>query len=176
MFAALENRSKAGVARSREIKNSHIAYTILPTPLLRDAIGVKVRVVQEDPFEQGRRAVLNLGHTFAHAFERLANFDMRHGESVAMGIVCAARLATRLGYCTGETTGRITALLAQVGLPVQPPSYPPADIWAAMFTDKKRQGNKLRFILPRDIGDVDIFDNIAREDVESVLEGGEWLP
>ncbi len=145
-------------------------YFLLPTSLLYEAINVKVRVVQEDPFEQGRRAVLNLGHTFGHAFERLANFEMRHGEAVAIGIVCAARLATRLGYCAGETTERITALLTQLNLPVQVPSYPPADIWAAMATDKKRQGSTLRFILPRDIGDVDIFRDVGRENVEAVLE------
>lgn len=160
LFAALETNSQ----------NTADSNALLPISLLRDAIEVKIRVVQEDPFEQGRRAVLNLGHTFAHAFERLANFNMRHGEAVAIGLVCAARLATRLGHCEAETTERISALLARVGLPVQPPPYSPAEVWAAMFTDKKRQGNTLRFILPRAIGDVDIFTDIQREDVEAVLD------
>ena len=159
LFAALEKQSN----------NAPTPYSLLPTPLLRDAINVKVRVVQQDPFEQGRRAVLNLGHTFGHAFEQLANFNMRHGEGVAIGLVCAARLSARLGYCSAETVERITDLLAQVNLPVQPPAYPPADIWAAMFTDKKRTGNTLRFILPRAIGDVDIFTDVQRQDVEAVL-------
>lgn len=137
--------------------------------MLFEAINVKVRVVQEDPFERGRRAVLNLGHTFGHAFERLANFQMRHGEGVAMGLVCAARLAHRLDYCAGETVDRIIALLNQVQLPGQPPPFAPAEVWAAMGTDKKRQGDKLRFILPRAIGDVDIFHDIKREEVEAIL-------
>jgi 3-dehydroquinate synthase len=141
--------------------------------MLYEAIRVKVRVVQDDPFEQGRRAVLNLGHTFGHAFERLANFEMRHGEAVAIGLACAARLATRLGYCAGSTGERIIALLAQLDLPTQVPTHPPADIWSAMATDKKRRGNTLRFILPRDIGDVDIFGEVQQEDVEAVLEQGE---
>jgi 3-dehydroquinate synthetase len=140
-----------------------------PSSFLHEAIMVKVRVVQQDPFEQGRRAVLNLGHTFGHAFERLANFELRHGEGVAMGTVCAARLATRLGYCSEETTARIIALLDRLGLPTAPPPHSPADVWAAMGADKKRQGNSLRFILPRAIGDVAIFDDIAREDVEAIL-------
>jgi 3-dehydroquinate synthase len=139
--------------------------------LLAEAIGVKVRVVQVDPFEQGRRAVLNLGHTFGHAFEQLSNFEIRHGEGVAMGIGCAARLATRLGYCAGESTERMLALLAQVGLPTQPPPFSAEDVWTAMFTDKKRQGNTLRFILPRAIGNVDIFPDIDATEVKAVLNG-----
>jgi 3-dehydroquinate synthase len=138
--------------------------------MLNEAINVKVRVVQADPFEQGRRAVLNLGHTFGHAFEHLSNFAVRHGEGVAMGIVCAARLATRLGYCFDHTTERIIALLEQLGLPTHPPPYGAEDVWAAMFTDKKRQGNTLRFILPRAIGDVDIFPNIDQAEVKAILD------
>ncbi len=140
--------------------------------MLSEAIKVKVRVVQEDPFEQGWRAVLNLGHTFGHAFERLANFEMRHGEAVAIGLVCAARLANRLGHCSGDTTERIIALLNQLKLPTQPPPFTPAEVWAAMATDKKRQGSTLRFILPRAIGEVDIFQDIAEADVKAILGEG----
>lgn len=152
------------------------AFIRQPSPyslswLLAEAIMVKVRVVQQDPFEQGRRAVLNLGHTFGHAFEQLSNYEIRHGEGVAMGLVCAARLAARLGYCSAETADRITTLLQQVGLPHEPPPYPAADVWAAMFTDKKRQGDTLRFILPRAIGEVDIFPNIEAAEVQAILHG-----
>lgn len=140
-----------------------------PSGMLARAIQVKIRVVEEDPFEQGRRAVLNLGHTFGHAFERLANFEMRHGEAVAIGLVCAARLAVHLGYCPAEVKGRIIALLQKLQLPVEPPAYPFAQVWAAMSTDKKRQGHTLRFILPRAIGDVDIFSGIAEAEVGAVL-------
>jgi 3-dehydroquinate synthetase len=141
------------------------------TWLLHEAVMVKVRVVEADPFEQGRRAILNLGHTFGHAFEQLSNFTLRHGEGVAMGMSCAARLAVRLGYCSVETAERIIALLQQLGLPTRPPVYPLADVWTAMAADKKRQGNTLRFILPRAIGVVDIFKDIERAEVEAVLGG-----
>src|SRR5262245_60539048 len=137
--------------------------------LLYEAVNVKVRVVEADPYEEGRRAVLNLGHTFGHAFERLANYQMRHGEAIAIGTACAARLATRLGHCSEETAARITLLLERLQLPTQLPPYPPEAVWAAMATDKKRQGNTLRFILPRAIGDVDIFNDIQKEDVLAVL-------
>jgi 3-dehydroquinate synthetase len=141
------------------------------TWLLERAISVKIRVVEEDPFEQGRRATLNLGHTFGHAFERLANFEMRHGDGVAVGTACAARLATHLGYCPEEVTVGIITLLKKLGLPTAPPAHPPAAIWAAMATDKKRQGNTLRFILPRAIGQVDIFDDVTETDVKVILGG-----
>jgi 3-dehydroquinate synthase len=170
LFAALEIGSKEYEVKSTGEVKTFTSYFLLPTPLLADAINVKVRVVQQDPFEQGHRAVLNLGHTFGHALERLAHYQMRHGEAIAIGIVCAARLATRLGYCASETTGRIMAVLEQWGLPTQLPAYPAAEIWAAMFTDKKRWGNTLRFILPRAIGDVDIFSDVAKEDVLAVLK------
>lgn len=143
-------------------------YELLP--MLFAAINVKVEVVEEDPFEQGRRAVLNLGHTFGHAFEQLSHYQIRHGAGVAMGLVCAARLATRLGHCLPETTDRIIALLQQLGLPTQPPAFSPDQIWTAMRTDKKRRGSRLRFILPRAIGDVDIFSNVAEAEVKAALE------
>jgi 3-dehydroquinate synthase len=195
LFAVLENGSKNFEAQSEKLSPpssslpppasllsppsssllSPLSSSLLPAPysltwMLYEAIQVKVRVVQEDPFEQGRRAVLNLGHTFAHAFERLADYKMRHGEAVAIGLVCAAHLARRLGLCDEATTARIVALLQQLDLPTRPPPFPTAEIWAAMATDKKRQGNTLRFILPRHIGQVDIFTGIADADVEAVLE------
>jgi 3-dehydroquinate synthase len=140
------------------------------TWLLFEAISVKVRIVQEDPFEQGRRAVLNLGHTFGHAFEQLSHYEIRHGEGVAMGLACAAQLAARLGHCSGDVAERIISLLDQLNLPFDPPAYPSADVWATMATDKKRQGNTLRFILPRAIGDVDIFNDVAEADVRTILD------
>ena len=65
---------------------------------------------------------------------------------------------------------RIVALLDQLDLPTQVPDFPPEEIWTAMFTDKKRQGDTIRFILPRNIGHVDIFTDIDRQDVLAVLK------
>jgi 3-dehydroquinate synthase len=138
--------------------------------LLTEAIKVKVAVVQEDPFEQGRRAILNLGHTFAHAFETLSEFQIRHGEAVAMGLVYAANLAVNLGHCTPPTAERITNLVKQIGLPTAHPGFAPDAIWAAMGSDKKKEDGQLRFILPRAIGDVDIFSDVPREAVLNILQ------
>lgn len=169
--AGLAEVVKHGIIKDVELFEALERGDVDQTWMLERAIRVKIEVVQEDPFEHGRRAVLNLGHTFAHAFERLANFEMRHGEAVAIGLVCATRLAVHLGYCTDDTLKRIITLLTTLQLPTETPPYPPIKVWTAMATDKKRQGNRLRFILPRALGDVDIFPDIPAESVQAILQG-----
>ncbi len=164
LFAALE--SKCG---NCEMEDFFMPVSHSLIWLLSEAVQVKVRVVEEDPFEQGRRAVLNLGHTFAHAFERLAEYKMRHGEAVSIGLVCATRLAVRLGHCSADTAMRIIRLLEQWKLPTQLPPHAPMTVWEAMFTDKKRQDNNLCFVLPQDIGKVDIFKEVPQAEVLAVL-------
>ena len=137
--------------------------------IIHQAVLVKVEVVQADPYEQGRRAVLNLGHTFGHAFEVLSDFQWRHGEAIAAGMACAARLAAALGYCRPEVAQRISALLRRFGLPTQPPRYPPEAVLSAMASDKKKQGSRLRFVLPRAIGQVEIFDDVPKAALINLL-------
>jgi shikimate kinase/3-dehydroquinate synthase len=137
--------------------------------IIREAVAVKVAVVEADPYERGRRAVLNLGHTFAHAFERLSDYQLRHGEAVAMGTAVAARLAVGLGHCSPAVGQRIIALFDHLGLPTAPPDYGPEAVWEAMTSDKKKQGKQLRFVLPLDIGRVDVFDDVPREAALAVL-------
>ena len=137
--------------------------------LIAKAVRVKVAVVEDDPFESGRRAVLNLGHTFGHALELFSHFQLRHGEAVAVGLVLAARLAVHLGVCAPTLADRIERLLSRLELPTSYPGAQPEQILAAMATDKKREGARLRFVLPRDLGDVDVFDNVTTDVVLSVL-------
>jgi len=136
------------------------------------AIRVKADVVGRDPVEQGDRAKLNLGHTFGHAIEKVSDYRVRHGEGVAIGLVCASRLAARRGLCDAALGLRIEHLLRSIGLPTRIPRELATDaIIAAMQTDKKRVNAQLRFILPRAIGDVVIVDDVAREDVIATIEG-----
>jgi shikimate kinase / 3-dehydroquinate synthase len=141
--------------------------------LVREAVQVKVDVVIEDPYEQGRRAVLNLGHTFGHAIEQVSEFTIRHGEGVALGLVASAEMSAALGQCDAALVARIRALLERVGLPTRIRGYDVDAIRAAMGHDKKRQGSTLRFIIPHDLGDVTIIDNpgeeIVREAVKKIL-------
>jgi len=138
---------------------------------LARALSVKIQVVEEDPFEQGRRAVLNLGHTVGHALERLSDFGLRHGEAVAIGMVAAARISAEMGRAEASLPGRIEAALAAWGLPVRCPPFSIEAISEAMIHDKKRRGASLRWILPHSIGHVEVADDVPDPIVFSVLTG-----
>ena len=125
---------------------------------------LKARVVAEDEREQtGLRAVLNYGHTFAHAFETAAGYGtLLHGEAVSVGMVCAARLAEQLGRIGSDIVARQDALLAACQLPrsVPPLTASTDDLLAIMARDKKSIGGRLRFILPDRIGHVELVADI----------------
>ncbi|HIP72834.1 MAG TPA: 3-dehydroquinate synthase [Anaerolineae bacterium] len=138
--------------------------------LVTRAIRVKQIVVQEDPFEHGRRATLNLGHTFGHAIEQVSQYRIRHGAGVALGLVAAANLSARLGYCSPDLQGRIETALRHAGLPDRiPADLPPEAQYRAMFSDKKKAAGKLRFILLRDVEDVFVADDVPETAVMETL-------
>jgi 3-dehydroquinate synthase len=139
--------------------------------LIIDAVQVKRDIVQADPFEQGRRAVLNLGHTFAHAIETVSEYGVGHGQAVAMGLVAAAHLSALLGYCSSLLPERIEGILAHQGLPTRiPAGLAPETLLAAMRSDKKKSAGRLRFVLLRDIGAVFITDEVEEAAVLSTLQ------
>jgi shikimate kinase / 3-dehydroquinate synthase len=138
--------------------------------LILDAIQVKRDVVQEDPFEQGRRATLNLGHTFGHAIEQVSGYAIRHGEGVAMGLVAAANLSARLEYCDPALQSRIEAVLTRLHLPTRIPANLPHDkLYRAMGSDKKKAAGHLRFILLRGMGDVFVTGDVPETAVYASL-------
>jgi 3-dehydroquinate synthase len=121
--------------------------------LLLRSVAIKAEVVAADERETGRRAVLNAGHTVAHALEAATNFGLRHGEAVAIGLVLEARLGEQLGHTAAGTSAAIADLLTQCGLPVtMPRGVSRADVVAAMATDKKNRSGVLHFSLPARIG------------------------
>ncbi|MCX8062685.1 MAG: 3-dehydroquinate synthase [Anaerolineales bacterium] len=125
--------------------------------VLSRAMGVKIRVIEEDPYERGRRAALNFGHTVAHAIETLSEYQILHGFAVAMGMVAEAQLAHQIGLCSLEVKERIEQALRGFGLPTRlPQKFAPQDILQAMQTDKKKQLGELRFALPERIGFVQV--------------------
>ncbi|MCH2201518.1 MAG: 3-dehydroquinate synthase [Fuerstiella sp.] len=133
---------------------------------------LKAAVVREDEFETtGLRAVLNYGHTFAHAFEALSGYDeLLHGEAVSIGMICASRLAVRLGRIPAEVTDRQVAVLKSVGLPVEVPENQltrQQEIVDCMMLDKKTVDGQLRFILPDSIGHVETVEGV---DASAALE------
>ncbi len=130
------------------------------TEAIRRSCEIKAAVVAEDERETtGRRAVLNLGHTFGHAIEALSGYGVyRHGEAVAMGMVMAAKFSVRLGLCTAEVAGRVEGLLRALGLPVSPPAIEAGEFIESMHHDKKVVGGRLCFVLIEDIGTVVLRD------------------
>ena len=127
---------------------------------------LKADVVREDEFETtGLRAILNYGHTFAHAFEALSGYDeLLHGEAVSIGMVCASRLAETLGRVTATDTRRQSELLTAVGLPVDVPASQldrPQEIINCMLLDKKTVDGQLHFILPDRIGHVEVVHGLT---------------
>jgi len=146
--------------------------------LLPQAILLKREVVEEDPYEKGRRALLNLGHTYAHALEAWSGFGIKHGLAVSLGMVCAARLSVLAGFCDEDTAGKVIAALQGVGLPtslrevVTPaplPALDPSHIWELMQTDKKKKGGKVRFVVLRKPGDVFMTGEVTQEMAEKAL-------
>ena len=128
-------------------------------PLARAAAGVKAGIVSRDFRESGERKLLNLGHSFAHAIEHLAqtgadgNVGISHGEAVSMGIVLAARLSCALGYAPKGFDSSLEADFASAGLRVKCP-YAPRQLVQAMSRDKKAEAGTLSFVLMRGISDV----------------------
>jgi 3-dehydroquinate synthase len=132
---------------------------------------LKADVVAKDERElTGLRAVLNYGHTFAHAFETVAGYGAwLHGEAVAAGMVCESRLAESRGLIPAEVTSRQVRLLESFVLPVKPEAWPIDELLAAMRTDKKNEAGKLRFVLPSRLGEVGLYE-VPEEEVRAVLE------
>ncbi len=142
------------------------------------SVARKAAVVAEDERETGARALLNYGHTFAHAFEALAGYDsgLRHGEAVATGMAMAARYAERLGLISSDDAKRIVTLIKRFGLAVEPNDLPgapfdPSRMLTIMRGDKKVVGGRLRLVLPRRIGEAEIVEETDENRLFEFLRG-----
>jgi len=141
--------------------------------VVRRCCEAKARIVEADEFEtasSGGRALLNLGHTFAHAIERVAGYgSYLHGEAVAVGLAAAARLSAQLGLVDAATVAGIDATVTAHDLPIrlrQP--LPVADLMAAMARDKKVRAGQLRFVVLEAVGRAATRDDIEPAGVESI--------
>lgn len=138
----------------------------------------KAAIVAEDEKEHGRRALLNLGHTFGHALEAEAGYGdaLLHGEGVAIGMVMAFDLSVRMGLCPAQDAARVRRHFAAVGLPAGIAANVKSEGWTAdrllhhMGKDKKVAGGRMTFILVRGIGKAFITRDVALDDVRAVLD------
>ena len=145
---------------------------------LMHAIGVscqtKAGIVKEDEKENGKRALLNLGHTYGHAMESVGGYDGRilHGEGVSVGMVLAYKTAQIMDTATGQDTMRVIKHLKSIGLPTCPSEidlpFEIGDLMMRMYKDKKVSGGRLTLILPTNIGDAYAAKDVRGADIESV--------
>src|ERR1700752_1466977 len=134
--------------------------------IVRRAMAVKIRIIEEDPYEKDIRAALNLGHTVGHAVELVSKFQLRHGEAIAIGMVAEARYAEQIGIASKGLAESIAEVLSTLGLPVQIPNeLSREEILRAMKVDKKKNAQAIRFALPAEIGKVELVDVTNLEEV-----------
>jgi 5-deoxy-5-amino-3-dehydroquinate synthase len=153
-------------------------YAFLGVDRLRDmsldaavaaCVACKAELVSADERESGTRALLNYGHTLAHALETVGHYDLRHGEAVAVGLVFAARLASRMGRISDERAGEHERLVAAYDLPMRlPPGTDPEQLITVMGRDKKATDGRLTFVLDGP-GGLGVVSGIDSEDVRKTL-------
>jgi 3-dehydroquinate synthase len=157
---------KYGVIRDAEFfdyldKNREKILCLDPNTLshiIRRSCEIKAEVVSKDEREGGLRAILNFGHTVGHAIETAENYTMRHGEAVAIGMVYASRLAHKTGLCDISVPGSVEKLIKSYGLPTnlaalsRKPTV--TELMDTMQIDKKAESGKVKFVLPKKIGEV----------------------
>jgi shikimate kinase/3-dehydroquinate synthase len=144
------------------------------TEAVEKAVSFKARIVGDDEREEkpsNGRALLNFGHTFAHALEAEAGYggDLLHGEAVAIGLVLATQLSADLGYCPEEDVSRVSSHLAQVGLPTRINAMAAQNLLSRMKQDKKIRDGKLSFVLTRGFGRAFTCSDVSEESVRAVL-------
>jgi len=144
LFALLEDQLPAVQRLDRD----------LMVRIVKTSCTLKALVVGEDETESGYRAILNFGHTIGHAIESLTEYkQFLHGEAVAIGMVAAARVSARLGFCADADVQRIRRLIQRYGLPTEiPDDIRGAPLALAMRTDKKARGGRINFVCITGIG------------------------
>ena len=156
----LDQNADAILARDPDVTTDFIARSA----------AVKIAIVQEDVRESGRRALLNLGHTFAHAFESIADLNLKHGEAVAVGLHAAAVCARACGLVDDALVNHSVALIERFNLPVRLDQPVPAELLLSIMAyDKKARGDHLRLILPVARGHAEIRTDVPNHAVTSAL-------
>ena len=140
------------------------------THMIRECCGIKAAVVEEDPKEQGVRAILNFGHTIGHAVEKLMDFRMLHGLCVGYGLLAASRISRERGMLTEEDYQRILSLCRSFELPETTDLTEVDRILSTMKSDKKMEQGNLKFILLQKIGQAYIERNISEEEILSAIQ------
>ena len=145
--------------------------------MVLESMKIKKAVVEKDPTEKGERALLNLGHTVGHAIEKLQNFQMLHGQCVALGYLCAAYISWKRGLLTNEEFFEIRDMNVGFDLPIFLDALDENEVVLATKSDKKMEHGQIKFILLKSIGhayvDFTVTDEEIRAAVHYFLDNGE---
>jgi len=132
---------------------------------------IKAEVVEKDEKDLGLRSILNYGHTVGHAIESALDFKIEHGRAVAVGMLVAGRISNKLGMLDKNELIRLEDVIGRAGLPTAVPNLKLEKVIQAIEHDKKILRGKIRFVLPRAIGEVFITDEVSLSLIEQVLVG-----
>lgn len=138
--------------------------------LIMESVGIKSAVVLEDEKESGLRKILNLGHTFAHAYESVMNYELKHGEAVIAGLACAADLSKRLGLLDEKLFNKYIGFIGSVKVSVPFEGLDNQALYSAMLKDKKNRNGKIKFVLPASGGEILLDVEADRDNVIKTLQ------
>ncbi|MDI5962180.1 3-dehydroquinate synthase family protein [Streptomyces sp. SL13] len=164
LFALIEREYRAILAAEPEVT----------ARLVHGASLIKCQLIAKDPYEEDLRRPLNFGHTIGHAVETVTDYGpVLHGEAVAFGMACAARIAERRGLLAPAAGRRVTGLLERVGLPTVlgdlPAPLDPAAVVSALGQIRKIRDGHLRFVLPVTLGETLITDDVTDDEIRAAL-------
>ena len=132
---------------------------------------IKAGVVSADEHEKGLRAILNFGHTIGHAIETITDYKRyKHGEAISIGMVFAAKMASRMGICDKEVYKRIDRVCRLIGLDTTLPDMEFKDMWEILQRDKKVVNEMVRFVVPLRLGEVKIIDDVDRDILQDTVQ------
>ncbi len=138
--------------------------------VIQRSCAIKAEIVAQDEKEQSVRALLNFGHTFGHAIEKLTGYgNWTHGDAVAVGMVLAARLSENMSLITPEDVQNIEEILTAANLPISLPNINPAELLAAMQSDKKVKDRNIQLVLLKNIGEAFLTADYSQEALANIL-------
>lgn len=177
-FAGFAEIMKHGIIKDSEfyvwlIENMYEICERQPDILLEmimKSCSIKKAVVEKDPTEKGDRALLNFGHTIGHAIEKAMGFEMLHGECVAVGAVAAAYISWKKGYLPMEEYYEVRDMFVPFYLPISVDNINPQEILTLTKSDKKANGDKIKFVLIKHIGKAFIDETVTDEEILAAIE------
>ncbi|SEF68531.1 3-dehydroquinate synthase [Caloramator fervidus] len=155
------NQNKKALSERESDKLFHIVY---------QCSKIKAKIIEEDEFDLNKRQILNFGHTVGHAIESYFNFEILHGEAVAIGMITEAYMAMKLKYIDEKHFNKIVELISYFNLPTKIKVDDIELLFSIMHKDKKKTGEKLKFVLPYDLGHAIITTDLKENFIFDALK------